>query len=420
MKKQIDKQSDAALILLKAALAIERSMSSFEANESIIFTNNTDLPKLVNSINQQAKLELNTAVCFYPDCTAYSIKSSHTIQMATSLKETAESGHLISPQGRAVQNSWISKVGYRNASVFPGFCKAHEQIFQEFESQKEFGDERQFALQLFRTICREISVNARLSLKLSKWLSSYTKFRNTRLEDNLYSELAKLGLDKQSAGIKRNVYNFDNAPVIFIKKRLKSTKEYIRTLKRLKLAAFNDIKKGKDEQFYYRVFMIDWEVPVCLAGRGGIKFQFGSVPRTIDLIINVLPYKGKTYLIAGAFRRHKKYVETYLERYGGSPFHLLLMVESWMLYGSDHWFLKPSVWAALDADTQNKIYDEIYRSNKNILAVPNLMIFKQARMDLISMYRNLGDSHSVIAGQLEELMKDYNLANPIINKQSPT
>jgi hypothetical protein len=419
LENQFDIEPERALILLKTAIAIERVMSPFEADESIIFSNANDLPKLEHEIRQQANNEKGAATCFYPNCTANSIKNSHTIQMATSLKETAEVGHLISPQGWKVPDSWISKVGYRNASVFPGFCQLHENIFSEFEKQKDFGDERQFALQLFLTICREISVNENLVVLLSKWLKAYKKFRNSKLEETLYSELAKFGLDKKSGGIKKNSYRFDNGQVIYIKRALKSTREYVGTLHKLKSAAFNDITAGKDEQFYYQVVMTDWEVPVCLAGRGGLRFQFGSVPRTIDLIINVLPYKGKTYLIAGAFRKHKKYVEIYFNRYGDSPFNLLMMVESWMLYGSDHWFLKPSVWDAMDEPIQKKIYDELYHSHKNIMAVPELMIFKQVRLDLIAMYKNLGNSHAIIAGQLEELMITDTISTNIPDQQCP-
>jgi hypothetical protein len=141
-----------------------------------------------------------------------------------------------------------------------------------------------------------------------------------------------------------------------------------------------------------------------MASRGALRLQFGSVIRTIDLIINVLPYDGKTYILAGSFRKHQKYIESYLHSYSGSPFNLIKLVETWMLYGTDHWFLKPSIWNALDGMTQQAIYEEIYNSDKNILAEPELMIFKQARLDLINMYRNLGPEFAVIMGQLEALM----------------
>jgi hypothetical protein len=154
--------------------------------------------------------------------------------------------------------------------------------------------------------------------------------------------------------------------------------------------------------------VIDLEFPICLAGRGGLRFQFGSVVRTLDIIINVLPYEGKTYLVLGSFRRHRKYLDKYLENYIESPFNLLSMLEAWMLYGTDHWFLKPSVWDALDRSERKQLYDEIYNSHKNILALPAMMIFKQTRLDIIELYKSFGPSHSLITGQLEALINAEN------------
>ncbi|HKG06779.1 MAG TPA: hypothetical protein VKB19_10000 [Pedobacter sp.] len=396
---------DDALNLVKTILAFDRSIAEFEANENVIFAGGNDLPKLIHSIKNKAVEDCDkAALCFYPECDKRSIKNSHTIQESSSLKQTAESGHLISPTGRTEKDSWIGKIGYHKASVFPGFCTFHENIFQEFEAQKDFKDERQIGLQLFRTICREISVNQEVKRSLLKWLDVYVGFRNQKLDERFYSELAKLGLDKNSAGIISSSYKFDNGIVRYLKKYLLSTRKYLRTLYRLKSAAFNDIKQGKEERFFCHAVVIDTEIPVCLAGRGGIGVKYGAGVQKLNLIINVLPLQGKTYLVAGSFHKHKKHIEKYFERYIGSPFNLLTLVESWMLYGSDHWFLKPSVWEALDDIHRQKIFNELYRSQKNIVAFPEIMIFKGLRLEIIKKYKGLGPEHSIIAGQLEALM----------------
>lgn len=384
---------------------MEQSMSAFEANEAIIFADQRDVKKLVHDVRQQAmKKTKNAATCFYPGCASKSVVGSHTIHKATSLNKAAENGHLMSPTGIAGKGCWLGKIGYHKASVFPGFCKVHENFFQGFESPRDFQDERQICLQFYRTICREISVNTDVAAELARMSREYIKFRNRKLDESLLAERAKLGMDQDTIGIKKTTYRFNNNLVLYLKDYLRKTREYLRTLNSLKDAAYHDILAGKDERFFYQGTMIDWEIPVCLAGRGALRLQFGSVIRTIDLIINVLPYDGKTYILAGSFRRHQKYIESYLHSYSGSPFNLIKLVETWMLYGTDHWFLQPSVWNAIDGMTQQAIYEEIYNSDKNILAEPELMIFKQARLDLINMYRNLGPEFGVITGQLEALM----------------
>lgn len=387
-------------------LAIERSMSAFEANEASIFANEGELQKLVRGVRTKAfKKVKKAAICLHPGCNSQSVVGSHTIHKAASLKTTADNGHLRSPTGIAFKGSWLGKIGYQKASVFTGFCKIHENFYQEFESSMDFQNERQICRQLFRTLCREISVNTEVAAELSAMLKEYIQFRNRKLDESLFAERAKLNLDQGISAVKKTRYRFNNGVVHYLKDYLKRTQTYLRTLEKLKKAAYHDIVVGKDEQFYYHGAMLDWEIPISLAGKGTLKFKSGDTITKIDLIINILPYEGKTYLLAGSFYKYKKMISLYIENYAGSPFNLIMLAETWMLYGSDHWFLQPAVWDALDVAVQEAVRVEIYESNKNILAVPEIMIFKQARLDLIALYKSLGPEYATITGQLEALMK---------------
>lgn len=407
MDKTAFEEIERDIYLLKSALAMERSMSAFEANETIIFANDGELQQLVRGVREQAEKKAKSSTfCFHPGCTAKRVVGSHTIQKSTSLKKVAENGHLMSPTGKTVSGTWLGKVGYRQASVFPGFCETHENIFHEFEAPGDFQDESQICLQFYRTICREICVNTAIAFELANMIREYVKFRNRKLDESLFAERAKLGLDQKKMGVKKTTYKFNNNIVRYLKEYLQHTRAYLRTLKKMEAAAYYDIVAGEDLRFYYYGTMVDWEIPVCLAGRGGIRFKKGSVIRTIDLILNVLPYEGKTYILAGSFRKHKNKIESYLKPYLGSPFNLIKLVETWMLYGSDHWFLRPSVWNELEHPIQQAIYEEIYNSDKNILATPRLMIFRQTRLDLIEMYRNLGPDFAEISSQLEASMTE--------------
>jgi len=111
------------------------------------------------SWHELGKAMRRTRTCMYPDCTEQGIPRSHTIQKAGPLRFIAEDSHVVTPDfASSTEGYSMTRVGINDASTFPGFCKKHEAIFSEFESKGKIESERSIALQVFRTICREIAV----------------------------------------------------------------------------------------------------------------------------------------------------------------------------------------------------------------------------------------------------------------------
>lgn len=63
----------------------------------------------------------------------------------------------------------------------------------------------------------------------------------------------------------------------------------------------------------------------------------------MDVIINVLPFDKETFIIISGLRNYKEHIKYYI-RHFEDPLNVTNMAETWMVHGSDHWFLKPNIW----------------------------------------------------------------------------
>lgn len=60
------------------------------------------------------------------------------------------------------------------------------------------------------------------------------------------------------------------------------------------------------------------------------------------------------------------------------------MVESWMVNGTDQWFITPSVWSALSSERQTIILEKILLSEQNIGEDCQVSIFDDLRKKIIA------------------------------------
>jgi hypothetical protein len=374
-------KADTAITLLKLSVAMDKAMAAYEADEWVIFSNDSQTKKYQYDPKYFRSLSWgDNRICMHKGCNDNAI-GSHTMQKSTSLLSIAEDNHLLTPRFNYRKEDYnLSLIGVNKASVFPGFCLTHEQIFGRFEDKKSIVDEQDFRLQIYRTICREIVENERLLSSSVYRNEQYTKFRDDRLNELIINEAIKLGIDPNSLHYFKHRYS-DNK-IRYMSDHIKRTKKYLFTLDKLKNAAFNDVSKNKAQQLFFSAVGMDWIIPCSLAGRGGIVVNQGSKKIAIDVILNVLPYEDKTYVVIASLHKYKNHVQNYLNRYINHPLNVITMVESWILYGSDHWFIKPSVWQNIDETNQKIFINEMF-SNKNINAIPPNHIFNGLRAELI-------------------------------------
>ena len=61
-------------------------------------------------------------------------------------------------------------------------------------------------------------------------------------------------------------------------------------------------------------------------------------------------------LLIGTTRKHQAFLKAWQKRID-NIFGLLNLVEGWVIHGTDHWFIRPSVWGALPSSRKRQILD---------------------------------------------------------------
>ncbi|TKC04355.1 hypothetical protein [Pedobacter frigoris] len=369
-------------ILARIELAMDKVIEEYQNDNFIIFSDHNDKQKFLFDKDYFKSLRFGkTNTCMFLGCVQRAINNSHTIQKATSISTISEDGHLLWPTFNHKKGVLeLSKIGLNYASTFPGFCRAHEQMFNPFEEKKDMSTEQDFRLQVYRSICREIVENKRsLDTSLLR-RNQYILFRDNKLSEMIRAEADALHIDSKSIVSMR--HEFVDWRLRELNKSVKQSEAYLADLHKLYLSIHNDLVKNKAQKVFVQAMEVDWVIPCCLAGRGGFKLNNKS-KRRADIILNALPYENKTFLILASHFKDKRFVDTYINSFTKHPFHLIKMVESWMLYGSDHWFIRPSVWESLADDVKDKVLKELFNFNKSIYAVADFEIFVGLREQLI-------------------------------------
>ena len=109
-------------------------------NRSLEIQNFSVYSSLFKSITHKySKIHLKPRTCIYQNCTSLSIKRSHSISKSNSLKLIADQGHVLQPVFDVFGSNFrlsMEAIGVNKASTFPGYCEAHENIFQRYENLK--------------------------------------------------------------------------------------------------------------------------------------------------------------------------------------------------------------------------------------------------------------------------------------------
>jgi hypothetical protein len=96
-----------------------------------------------------------TAECTWPNCSATPV-GSHTIAKGSGLAPLAVGGHVMMPRPIPRPTTMVDRGLQHQATVYPGYCKEHEQRFGTFERLGVLTSNEHVALQLFRSASREI------------------------------------------------------------------------------------------------------------------------------------------------------------------------------------------------------------------------------------------------------------------------
>lgn len=394
------------IVLNEANKALDLAMEEFVVLDELDLVEfesenerNAYFHKLISESN---KWKNENTQCMHNGCQNWTVKS-HTIQKSEPLLSISENNEVVSPRYNFRTNrNDISAIHINHASVFPGFCIDHEKLFEKFEKEKDLTDQESIQLQVYRSVSREIFAKQNMmdtflhSKKLYKEVvnGKFNKILETKIPDII----------KNDKGVKFEAVRYSRSEPTEIEAHLdreiyksKFARDHFLPFRK---DILNDINKGKMQKIYIKAFRIDLNVPCCLSGLTSYKPKKKT---EYFCITNILSYNGQLHVILASFMKYKKWIDTYVAYLNSNPFSLLSVIEGWMIYHSDHWFLKPSVWNNLSEKRKDEITKLV-----NSISYPNsnneIFIFTELRAEMIKFYEEI--HKDVMPPSMREILDD--------------
>jgi hypothetical protein len=328
--------------------------------------------------------------CMWPKCSATAISRSHTIPRGASLSQIARGGHLITPAFSQAEGRIVAqRIGINDASAIPAFCTTHEAEFFEFESAGYIETERALARQLFRSICREI---VRLEVGVAhgeKTLADYHEFCRMRVEQLVRERSQNETVKVSSVG--------ENAVWVEYDRRITSARtalEFFRSTLYPQAAAGLD--NPDNAGLEVAALQLDTVIPVCLSGTGSFQVAVGDSTEHVQAVLAVVPGQAKTLIAIATAGHQKNPLALYRRLFMSNGFQLIGMIESWMIHGTNHWFLDPNVWNEVEPSIREQMMEDIEDDRPGIGTPYGRTIFNQLKRDWI---RILDDNPSVSPDQ---------------------
>jgi len=333
---------------------------------------------LYRSYHQNDRALKTRRRCLFPGCSRRSIASSHTVPKEASLRLISERNHVLQPQFRSGSVQML-KVGVGHASTYPGFCEEHERLFGSYEKSKIFSGEEQLVSQVFRSICREMVVQQVNLECLIRQEREYVQIQQEHFRKETDSRLVQRGAPSDI--IKSVSLTFEDRMLAALREETAKRRTILTSFERdLYAPSCHDVlATGGQHHLVYQFVEVDHSIPVCLAGRGGFGYSVDDQSDQFTMILNVLPFEDRTYILAAANPRHRELFYQYMDYQTQHGLALLSMVESWMVHGSDHWFMKPSVWNSIDSARKAKILGDILDEDRHIAQEYELSILDDLR-----------------------------------------
>lgn len=302
-------------------------------------------------INERAASRKKGKKCMYPNCKNKPIKS-HTIPEAKALKVISENNHILYPMlDESTTEYKMKKDGTGQTSIFPGFCKKHEEIFKGFERTGNFKDDS-IVLQNFRVICRDLyfykSIRRLFKENLNRYRNELIKYHNDLI-----------GRSNIKKSLKLQTINDENTDHME-----KSIELLNKEISDIMTDFYNPFTEQEDFSITHVSAIILGELPVCFAGRSGFEvknIENGEV-QGFQVVLTVLPYNGQTFL---TFTTKIEYQESFMAIISNysSNIEMLSFIESWMIYGSDYWYIKPSYWENFVEAKKERILEDLKINN---------------------------------------------------------
>jgi hypothetical protein len=332
--------------------AYDTAIEQFQSDHTVVFPSDAERNRLFYGfLKRWGKARSKPGPCMHDGCTKVSIARSHTISLG-SIRLIAENGHVVTPQF-GENGLEVVPIGVHEASTFPAFCDEHELQFAAFEKKKkEMSESEHFRLQAFRTVCREIYTKRYHQRRIEAMLADYRRLR----EEFVIGRIKQAYTGNKPVNI--SALRFENDP---LEMKCVELLDGIRTdlpeLEKLYRGILDDLRADTDNVAMI-VANFDMKLDVCLSGLGVINYIDNGLRKCALCFLGIIPEDGQTKIMIGATAEHDKILKMHT-RDQSSP-AVLEMLESWMVDGTDHWFMRPSAWAAITEARQRAICDRIF------------------------------------------------------------
>lgn len=293
-------------------------------------------------ISERERSRKKKGKCIIHDCDKRCV-SSHTIPESAVLKRIAHKKEVLYPKIDTQVDAYQCKpINIGKASAFPGFCTEHENLFSGFETDGNFEDPS-IALQNLRIVYRYMFEKTSLLNVFKRRLLSYKK-EITDYQRERFTQAKKF--------LKKGVTltNVDDDITEHLKAQISKLEYMVATIHNEDLVPLIDTLTGKDASISLIAAHIDCEVPICLAGKS--EFKVNGVKYTVHL--SIFPAPGKTFCFFSIPKSHEQDFISILERYE-NDLDFLKFIESWMVHGTDFWYINPIEWASYSEKKQEKI-----------------------------------------------------------------
>jgi hypothetical protein len=246
--------------------------------------------------------------------------------------------------------------------------------------------EEELLLQAYRTACCELFRTAFWIDKATDQLQTFQTLRDQRLTEFVKSRLHAAGLQEINVG---PLQIQDDPMVSRWEGPLQGLRELHNHLKAtlvpaLESAVFSNDRSG----LTIHATDLDVDLPVGLSGAASVP-RFGPGQKSLHILMGVLPHdKGTLTFTVGAAADQAE-LDLYEKRWMQNALEYLSMVESWMINGTDQWYLRPSVWNKLGKQRQELILDEISACARNVREEAKHAIFDDVRRSFLAEFEAL-------------------------------
>lgn len=342
---------------IKAGAAVEAADDAFRADHTVVFGTESDrLKALFQARARRFKDWDRSGPCLYRGCKEPSIARSHTVQRAKVLERIAEQGHVLTPTIDRNGELVMERIGIALASTFPGFCHAHELLFADFETTGVISTPRHLALQMLRTVAREI---ARRRFGIEQGEKALEEYRTAR-RAHFAKAINAVDADADVHDLTVSGDALDN----HVSDTLVRQQAILADLEGPLFAeVMTYLEKGRPEPACIGFLLPSddpqhppLELPVAVSGVVFVNYQKGKTVHHIPCVVGVIPQEGSTLLLIGTTRKHQVFLKAWQKRID-TILGMLNLVEGWMVHGTDHWFIRPSVWDALPSSRKRQILD---------------------------------------------------------------